>query len=173
MKKLSILLTSMFLLVGCAESMALLGPLTGASNGKMLQSSINSAVSYGVKKQTGKTPVQHALAYAEEMNPNKKKEKCISFIEKTNSEACMIAKKQITLVKSTLINKVSTAQINVKKTAKAVGHNSIKVNQEINNLDKSKKLTKDFIIALKTKIKKYDKRWLERIKKSTSNRLYQ
>tara|TARA_B110001450_G_scaffold205927_1_gene195959 strand:+ start:366 stop:887 length:522 start_codon:yes stop_codon:yes gene_type:complete len=173
MKKLSILFTSMFLLVGCAESMALLGPLTGASNGKMLQSSINSAVSYGVKKQTGKTPVQHALAYAEEMNPNKKKEKCISFIEKTNSEACMIAKKQITLVKSTLINKVSTAQINVKKTAKAVGHNSIKVNQEINNLDKSKKLTKDFIIALKTKIKKYDKRWLERIKKSTSNRLYQ
>ena len=117
--------------------------------------------------------MQHVLAYAEEKNPNKKKEKCISFIEKTNSEACMIAKKQITLVKSTLINKVSTAQINVKKTAKAVGHNSIKVNQEINNLDKSKKLTKDFIIALKTKIKKYDKRWLERIKKSTSNRLYQ
>ena len=93
MKKLSILLASTFLLVGCAETMALLGPLSGASNGKMLQSSLNSAVSYGVKKQTGKTPMQHALAYAEEKNPNKKKEKCISFIEKTNSEACMIAKK--------------------------------------------------------------------------------
>ena len=173
MKKLSILFTSMFLLVGCAESMALLGPLTGASNGKMLQSSLNSAVSYGVKKQKGKTPVQHALAYAEEMNPNKKKEKCISFIEKTNSEACMIAKKQITLVKSTLINKVSTAQINVKKTAQAFVDKSIKVKQEVSSLDKSKKFTKEFFITMKTKIKKYDKRWLERIKKSTSNRLYQ
>ena len=77
MKKISVLLASMFLLVGCAESMALLGPLTGASNGKILQSSLNSAVSYGVKKQTGKTPMQHALAYAEEKNPNKKKEKWI------------------------------------------------------------------------------------------------
>jgi len=73
MKKLSVLLASMFLLVSCAETMALLGPVSGASNGKMLQSSLNSAVSYGVKKKTGKTPMQHALAYAEEKNPNKKK----------------------------------------------------------------------------------------------------
>ena len=79
MKKISVLLASMFLLVGCAESMALLGPLTGASNGKILQSSLNSAVSYGVKKQTGKTPMQHALAYAEEKNPNKKIRKVYIF----------------------------------------------------------------------------------------------
>ena len=51
MKKLSVLLASMFLLVSCAETMALLGPVSGASNGKMLQSSLNSAVSYGVKKK--------------------------------------------------------------------------------------------------------------------------
>mgnify|MGYP001452664106 CR=1 FL=1 len=79
MKKLSVLLASMFLLVGCAESMALLGPITGASNGKMIQSSLNSAVSYGIKKKTGKTPMQHALAYAEEKNPNKKKRKVHLF----------------------------------------------------------------------------------------------
>ena len=173
MKKLSILLTSMFLLVGCAESMALLGPLTGASNGKMLQSSINSAVSYGVKKQTGKTPVQHALAYAEEKNPNKKKEKCISFIEKTNSEACMIARKQISLAKSNLIKKASTTQTNIKKTAQAFVDKSIKVKQEVSSLDKSKKFTKEFFITMKTKIKKYDERWLERIQRSRTNRLYQ
>jgi hypothetical protein len=173
MKKLSILLASMFLLVGCAETMALLGPLTGASNGKMLQSSLNSAVSYGVKKQTGKTPMQHALAYAEKKNPNKKKEKCISFIEKTNSEVCMIAKKQISLAKSTLIKKVSSTQTNIKKTAQVVVDKSIQVKQKVNNFDKSKKLTKDFIIELKAKIKKHDERWLERIKKSRSSRLYQ
>jgi hypothetical protein len=50
-----------------------------------------------VKKTTGKSPMQHALAYAEEKNPNKEKKRCISFIEKTNSEACAIVKKQAAL----------------------------------------------------------------------------
>ena len=94
MQKLLILFSSMFLLAGCVESMALLGSATsGATSGKLVQSSLKSAVSYGVKKTTGKSPLQHALAYAEENNPTRKKEKCISFIEKTNSEACMIVKK--------------------------------------------------------------------------------
>ena len=93
MKKIMILLSSVFLLNGCAESLALLG--TGTSNGKILQSSINSAVSYGVKKQTGKTPLEHVIAYAEEKNPEKKKETCISSFEITRSEFCTIVKKQI------------------------------------------------------------------------------
>ena len=173
MKKLSVLLTSMFFLVGCAESMALLGPLTGASNGKMLQSSLNSAVSYGVKKQTGKTPMQHALAYAEEKNPNKKKEKCISFIEKTNSEACMIARKQISLAKSNLSKKISSTQTNIKKTAQVVVNKSIEVTREAGKLKKSKKSTKEFFMVLKTKIKEYDERWLDRIEKSKTRLSYQ
>ena len=93
MKKILILLSTIFLLNGCAESLALLG--TGTSNGKILQSSINSAVSYGVKKQTGKTPLEHAIAYAEEKNPERKKETCISSFEITRSEFCTIVKKQI------------------------------------------------------------------------------
>ena len=109
MKKLPILLVSAFLLVSCAESLALLGPATSISNGNIVNSSLKSAVSFGVKKQTGKTPMQHVLAYAKEVNPNKKKEKCISFIEKTNSEACMIAKKQISLVQSAVSKKISKA----------------------------------------------------------------
>ena len=156
MKKLYILLASLFLLASCAESIALLGPITGASNGKLIQSSLNSAVSYGVKKQTGKTPMQHALAYAEEKNPNKKKEKCISFIEKTNSEVCMIAKKQITLAKSNLSKKISSTQTNIKKTAQVVVNKSIEVTREAGKLKKSKKSTKEFFMVLKTKIKEYD-----------------
>ena len=86
------------MLNGCAESVALLGSsVGGASNGKMLQSSLNSVISYGVKKQTGKTPFEHALAYAEEKNPEKKKEPCLSFLEKTRSEFCTIVNKQISL----------------------------------------------------------------------------
>ena len=98
MKKILILLSSLFLLNGCAESVALLGTsVGGASSGKMLQSSLNSVISYGVKHQTGKSPLEHALAYAEEKNPEKKQETCISFIERTRSEFCTILNKQISL----------------------------------------------------------------------------
>ena len=52
MKKVFFLLSTVLLLNGCAESVALLGgSIGGASNGKMLQSSLNSAISYGVKKK--------------------------------------------------------------------------------------------------------------------------
>ena len=64
----------------------------------MLQSSLNSVISYGVKHKTGKTPLGHVLAYAEE-KILKKKDTCFSFIESTRSEFCTIAKKQISLTK--------------------------------------------------------------------------
>jgi hypothetical protein len=115
MKKIFMLLSLMLLLAGCIESVALLGPVTGATNGKIVQSSLKSAVSYGVKKQTGKSPLEHAMAYAEEKNPNEKKEKCISFIEKTNSEACAIAKKQISLAQTKLKEIVTQKKISFKK----------------------------------------------------------
>ena len=108
MKKILILLSSLFLLNGCAESVALLGTsVGGASSGKMLQSSLNSAISYGVKKQTGKTPLEHAVAYAESVNPEKKQETCISSIERTRSEFCTIVKKQISLTNTALKKKTS------------------------------------------------------------------
>ena len=105
MKKILLLFPTIFLLSGCAESLALLGP--GASNGRLVQSSLNSAISYGVKKQTGKTPLEHAIAYAEEKNPERKKETCISSFEITRSEFCTIVKKQIKL-KSTAVIKKTT-----------------------------------------------------------------
>ena len=105
MKKIFGLLTTLLLLNGCAESVALIGTSAGgASSGKMLQSSLNSAISYGVKKQTGKGPLEHVAAYAEKINPEKKKEPCLSFVKKTNSEICAIVKKQLNLTKSKIIN---------------------------------------------------------------------
>ena len=105
MKKILILLSTIFLLNGCAESLALLG--TGTSNGKILQSSLNSAVSYGVKKQTGKTPLEHAISYAEEKNPERRKETCISSFEITRSEFCTIVKKQIKLKSTAMVEKTT------------------------------------------------------------------
>jgi hypothetical protein len=167
-KKPLILLASAFLLVSCAESIALLGgAATGVANGNVVNSSLKSAVSFGIKKQTGKTPMQHALAYAKEMNPNKEKEKCISFIERTNSEACMIVKKQISLVQSTVSKKISNTPTKIKEKDQTVIAKPIQDNNEIDFLIKSKKSTKEFILTLKTKIKEYDYRWLNRIEKSS------
>ena len=104
MKKILGLLLGLLLLTGCAESLALLGPTsTAVTGGNIAQSAFSSAVNYGVKKQTGKSPMEHAIAYAEEINPEKKKEPCLSFAEKTNSEICTIVKKQLELTKSKIL----------------------------------------------------------------------
>ena len=112
MKKIFFLISTLLLLNGCAESIALIG--TSTSNGKIIQSSLNSAISYGVKKQTGKSPLEHAKAYVDKKNPEKKRDTCISFIEKTRSEFCTVVKKQISLTNTAL--KKKTSEI-VKKTS--------------------------------------------------------
>ena len=112
MGKIFVLLTTMLLLNGCAESVALLGTSAGtASNGKILQASFNSAISYGIKQQTGKGPIEHVIAYAEKINPEKEKEPCLSFIEKTNSEICAIVKKQLNITKSKIKNETTDASL--------------------------------------------------------------
>ena len=101
MKKIFGFLITLFLLNGCAESVALLGTsVGGVSNGKIVQSSLTSSISYGVKKQTGKGPLEHARDYVKKMNPDRKKEPCLEFLEKTNSEICAIVKKRLLLSKS-------------------------------------------------------------------------
>ena len=121
MKKIFFLIASTLLLVSCAETMALLGPASSVvSGGNVAQSTVSSVVNYGIKKGTGKTPIQHALAYAEEKNPTRKKERCLSFIERTNSEFCTIAKKQISLTQTAVVNKISSVQNVVKEKKQAV-----------------------------------------------------
>ena len=141
MKKVFFLLSIVLLLNGCAESVALLGSsIGGASNGKMLQSSLNTAVSYGVKKQTGKTPLEHALSYTEEKNPEKKKETCISFIEKTRSEFCTILNKQISLTNIAVKDKTSAF---VKKYPRYYKTRDITVLKEIVKSSKMEDLAKN------------------------------
>ena len=103
MKKITVFIFILVFLSGCVESVALIGPMSGSGN--MAQSALSSSVSYGVKKQTGKSPMEHAIAYAEKHNPEKKKSKCVSFIERTNSEICEAVKKNILETKKYLANK--------------------------------------------------------------------
>ena len=154
MKKIFFLLTALFLLNGCAESIALLGSsVGGASSGKIVQSSLNSAISYGIKKQTGKTPLGHVLAYAEEKNPEKKKDPCFSFIESTRSEFCTIAKKQVTLTNNIVKEKA------LKITKKFSNTNKIKeviLNKEnnlISSFNQTSKSPRKLAILYQSKIK--------------------
>ena len=55
--------------------------------------------------------MEHAIAYAEEINPEKKKEPCLSFAEKTNSEICAIVKKQLEITKSKILKKIKEKSI--------------------------------------------------------------
>jgi hypothetical protein len=104
MKKTLSLLATLFLLNGCAETLALLGPASSAfGGGNAAQSAISSAVSFGVKKQTGKSPAEHAFAYVNEHNPEKKKVRCVKFIDSTKSETCAAIKKNIIETKRKIV----------------------------------------------------------------------
>jgi hypothetical protein len=128
MKKNLSLVLVLVLLNGCAETLAFLGPIStiGAGSGNVAQSAVSSVVSYGVKKQTGKSPSQHALDYVKKHNPENKKEKCIEFIDSTNSETCAAIKENIIKTK--------------KKIVKA--KNSILDKSKIENLAKKSSLLK-------------------------------
>ena len=128
MKKILGCLLGLTLLTGCAESLALLGPTsTAVTGGKITQSAFSTAVNYGVKKQTGKSAMEHMMTYAEEMNPQKKKEPCLSFAEKTNSEICAIVKKQLKITKLKILKRskeksikdlTSSLRLNINKKSK-------------------------------------------------------
>ena len=165
MKKILVLSTLMFLLNGCVESVAFLGSTAGgASSGRVLQSSLNSAISYGIKKQTGKTPLGHALAYAEEKNPQKKKEPCISFVEKTRSEFCTVLKKQIALTNIAIKEK---ALLIVAKTPKIENiviverDSKLKtiVIEEDKNLIQTKKSPRELAISFQAELKKLQEKY--------------
>ena len=153
MKKVFFLLTALLFLNGCAESVALLGSsFGGASSGKMLQSSLTSSISYGVKYKTGKTPLGHVLAYAEEKNPEKKKETCISFVEKTRSEFCTIAKKQISLTNIAVKKKVLEIANKQPKSIK-IKDVILEKENDLKNIFQIKKSPRMLAIAFQSKIK--------------------
>ena len=180
MKKTFYLFSLLFLLNGCVESVALLGSTVGgASSGRLVQSSIQSTLSYGIKKQTGKTPLGHALAYSQKHNPEKKKETCISFIEKTKSEFCTIAKKQISLTNSAIkekalavvkiipkVNKSTNAQILnepnksviTERTTKFNNQTSLKEFNFVSSFSQLKKSPRELAITFQAELKKKTKK---------------
>ena len=107
MKKNFSLLIVFILLSGCLGSIAFLGPAstTAASgaSGNIVRGAFTSSVSYGIKKQTGKLPSEHVVAYAKKSNIAPKDDKCIKFIEATKSKTCEALNKKIKDTKIKLV----------------------------------------------------------------------
>ena len=70
MKRILLLLSTIFLLNGCARSLALLGRVPRTESCSIQFKLSNS---FRVKKKTGKTHLEHAIAYAEKKILKKKK----------------------------------------------------------------------------------------------------
>ena len=76
MKKIIGLLFFGLFLTGCyTNSLTMVGPATGVASGKMSETATSTTINHIVKKQTGKTPVEHVLS-----------EKQIKTLDKTKSK---------------------------------------------------------------------------------------
>ena len=107
MKKVLISITLSMFLTSCAETVAFLGPAsTAVGGGNIARSSVTSVFDYGIKKSTGKSSIE----LAEKHNPDRKKVKCVNFLEITETEVCSVLKKRVSELKSQ-INKSSKIKI--------------------------------------------------------------
>ena len=63
MSRIAILLFFGMLLTGCyTSSLTVVGPATGFASGKISETAASTSLNYIVKKQTGKTPIEHVLS---------------------------------------------------------------------------------------------------------------
>ena len=103
MKRKYFLLISLFFLSGCFETSLVMGPAVGGAQGKLTQSSISTALSYGVKHKTGKYPLQHIL--------KQKKEKAVKILKQKKEKA---------------VKTVSLIEEKVLTTTNKIKHNLVK-----------------------------------------------
>ena len=100
----------------------------------------------------------------------KKKETCISFIEKTRSEFCTIAKKKISLTNRVIKEKVvSTVKIKPQIKNSVAVHTIIKPKTNVdiknsdpfNNLNQLKKSPRELAIIVQTELKKLKVKYIK------------
>jgi len=90
---ISLLLLGLFL-SGCyTNSLVYVGPATGVVQGRTVESLISTSVNYTVKRQTGKTPIEHVLTKQQIATYESKKKK-LNPCEK-NVEFCLSIKSRV------------------------------------------------------------------------------
>jgi len=122
MRKLIGLLILLFLLPGCFESTLVVGPVIGGAQGKLAQSSVSTALSYGVKYKTGKYPIQHIL--------KQKKEKAVKTVSLMEEKALtttnkikhnLVKKPELRLVKANYkIIKAKITELKIRTISKKI-----------------------------------------------------
>ena len=110
MRKILGLLFFGLFLSGCyTSSLTVVGPATGVASGKLTETVTSTTLNHVVKKQTGKTPLEHVLS-----------EKQISTLETTkakidpckkNSKLCSVITKRINETRKQLIGLSLQARI--------------------------------------------------------------
>ena len=120
-KTLSLLLFGLFL-SGCyTSSLTMVGPATGVASGKLSETIVSSSVNHIVKKQTGKTPLEHVLS-----------EKQIETLEETkakidpckqNNKLCSVLTSRIEKTRKQLIG--LNLQARIEKQHKKIFSKSI------------------------------------------------
>jgi hypothetical protein len=90
---IGLLLLGLFL-SGCyTNSLVYVGPATGVLQGRTAESLISTSVNYAVKKQTGKSPIEHVLT-REQITIYESKKKKLNPCEK-NVEFCSSIKSRV------------------------------------------------------------------------------
>ena len=124
MRKLVALLISFFLLSGCFETSLVMGPAIGGAQGKLAQSSISTALSYGVKYKTGKYPIQHILKQKKEKavkTVSLMEEKVLTTTNKIKIKLNLVKKPELRLVKANYkIIKAKITKLKVRTISKRI-----------------------------------------------------
>ena len=139
MRKLVGLLISFFLLSGCFETSLVMGPAVGGTQGKLAQSSVSTVLSYGIKKQTGKYPLQHIL--------KEKKEEVVKNLEQKKEKAV----KTVSLMKEKALTTTNKIKHNLVKKSEVVKKPEVKL-VEANNKTTKAKITKLKVRTVSKKI---------------------
>ena len=102
MKKIIGLLFFGLFLTGCyTNSLTMVGPATGVASGKLSETATSTTINHIVKKQTGKTPVEHVLSEKQIKTLDKTKSK-INPCNK-NPDFCSVINKRIEKTRKQLL----------------------------------------------------------------------
>ena len=114
-RKVLFLIFSSFFLAGCfAESLTLVQSGVGVSQGRVIQSAISPAVSLGIKKTTGRFPIEHIIKKEQERIAKK----ALNFEDKiiqSTKKTIAISKEKIVPIKNNVENQVTKLNDNLFK----------------------------------------------------------
>jgi hypothetical protein len=112
MRNLIVLLLLGLFLSGCyTNSLVYVGPATGVIQGRTAETFVSTSINYAVKKQTGKTPIEHILT-KEQITIYESKKKKLSPCER-NVEFCSSIKFRVEQMHQKLL--ISNLQARIDK----------------------------------------------------------